>query len=93
MRRALLTFPNRAEGRDAGTAGADAGARQQGAAGDGEAACGETPFFAGEALSVADIALYAYTHDGGEGGFDLAAYPAVTRLAGPRRERSRAMCR
>ena len=38
---------------------------------------GETPFFAGQALSVADIALYAYTHVAGEGGFDLGAYPAV----------------
>ncbi len=37
VRRALLTFPNREEGRNAGTAGADAGARQQGAAGDGKA--------------------------------------------------------
>ena len=24
----------------------------------------KTPFFAGDAISVADIALYAYTHDG-----------------------------
>ena len=54
---------------------------------------GETPFFAGEALSVADIALYAYTHEAGEGGFDLGAYPAVERLAAARRERSRATCR
>jgi glutathione S-transferase len=29
-------------------------------------------------MSVADIALYAYTHDAGAGGFDLAEYPAVT---------------
>jgi glutathione S-transferase len=38
----------------------------------------ETPFMAGGALSVADIALYAYTHEAGKGGFDLAAWPAVT---------------
>jgi glutathione S-transferase len=37
----------------------------------------ETPFFAGPALSVADIALYAYTHVAGEGGFELGDYPAV----------------
>ena len=37
-----------------------------------------TPFFAGKAMSVADIALYAYTHEAGRGGFDLAAYPAIT---------------
>lgn len=34
-------------------------------------------WFAGEALSLADLALYAYTHRAGDGGFDLAAYPAV----------------
>lgn len=36
-------------------------------------------FFVGDALSLADIALYAYTHVAGEGGFDLAAYPAIGR--------------
>jgi len=35
------------------------------------------PWFAGEACSVADIALYAYTHVAGEGGFDLAPYGHV----------------
>jgi glutathione S-transferase len=43
-------------------------------------------FFIGESLTLADIALYAYTHVAGEGGFDLSAYPAVTgwlaRVAG-----------
>jgi glutathione S-transferase len=34
-------------------------------------------FFVGERLSLADIALYAYTHVAGEGGFDLSRYPAV----------------
>jgi glutathione S-transferase len=38
---------------------------------------GETPFLAGGTLSVADISLYAYTHEAGEGGFDLAEYPAI----------------
>jgi glutathione S-transferase len=33
-------------------------------------------FFAG-AYSIADIALYAYTHAAGEAGFDMGAYPAV----------------
>ncbi len=42
-----------------------------------ESRLGQSPFFAGEAMSVADIALYAYTHVAGEGGFDLAVYPAV----------------
>ena len=34
-------------------------------------------FFVGGSYSVADIALYAYTHVAHEGGFDLAGYPAV----------------
>ncbi|HSD37351.1 MAG TPA: glutathione S-transferase family protein [Rhodocyclaceae bacterium] len=36
-------------------------------------------FFVGERYSIADIALYAYTHVAHEGGFDLAEYPAVSR--------------
>ena len=31
----------------------------------------------GGALSLADIALYAYTHVADEGGFDLGGYPAI----------------
>ena len=31
----------------------------------------------GERLSIADIALYGYTHVAGEGGFDLERFPAV----------------
>ena len=34
--------------------------------------------FVAERLTLADIALYAYTHVAGEGGFDLARFPAVT---------------
>jgi glutathione S-transferase len=34
-------------------------------------------FFVGTRYTVADIALYAYTHVAGEGGFDLGRYPAV----------------
>jgi glutathione S-transferase len=34
-------------------------------------------FFVGEQYSIADIALYAYTHVAHEGGFDLAHYPQV----------------
>jgi len=36
-------------------------------------------YFVGESLTIADIALYAYTHVAHEGGFDLAAYAAVNR--------------
>ena len=51
----------------------------------GEAALGvmdghlrERPFFVGDRY----IALYAYTHVAGEGGFDLAPYPAVRAWLG-----------
>jgi len=36
-----------------------------------------TPYLVGEQYSIADVALYAYTHVAHEGGFDLAAYPQV----------------
>jgi glutathione S-transferase len=34
-------------------------------------------WFAAGRYTIADIALYAYTHVAHEGGFDLAPYPAV----------------
>jgi glutathione S-transferase len=37
----------------------------------------QNDFFVGGRYTVADIALYAYTHVAPEGGFDLASYPAV----------------
>ncbi len=36
-------------------------------------------FFVGEHYTIADIALYAYTHVAQEGGFDLSRYPAVSK--------------
>ena len=36
-------------------------------------------WFAGNQYSIADIALYGYTHCADEGGFDLNAFPAVSR--------------
>jgi glutathione S-transferase len=39
-------------------------------------------WFAGEAYSIADIALYAYTHVAHEGGFDLARYPGIRAWLG-----------
>ncbi len=36
-----------------------------------------TPFLVGEALSLADVALLAYTRLAHEGGFDLGGYPAL----------------
>lgn len=37
----------------------------------------QQPYFVGNSLTTADIALYAYTHVAGEGGFELADYPSV----------------
>jgi glutathione S-transferase len=34
-------------------------------------------FFVGESVTLADIALYAYTHVAHEGGFDLTPFPAI----------------
>jgi glutathione S-transferase len=42
-----------------------------------EATLGESRFLVGDSLTLADIALVAYTRVAHEGGFDLAAYPAV----------------
>jgi len=36
-------------------------------------------FFVGDAPTLADICLYAYTHVAGEGGFDLEPFPAIVR--------------
>jgi glutathione S-transferase len=38
---------------------------------------GDHEYFGGEGFTIADIALYAYTHVAPEGGFDLEPYPAV----------------
>ncbi len=37
----------------------------------------ERSYFVGDAYSIADIALYAYTHVADEGGFDLGQYSAI----------------
>jgi glutathione S-transferase len=39
----------------------------------------QTAFLIGEQFSLADIALYAYTHVAEEGGFNLVDYPAIRR--------------
>jgi len=36
-----------------------------------------TPYLVGDTYSIADIALYAYTHVAEEGGFDLSGFPAI----------------
>ena len=37
----------------------------------------QRPFFVGRTYSIADIALYAYTHAASDGGFELGVYPAI----------------
>lgn len=76
VRKALLTFPERAK--DA-TPERLAVTLERGnkALGVMNKHLAGGAFFAGEALSVADIALYAYTHTAEMGGFQLDAYPAV----------------
>jgi glutathione S-transferase len=51
----------------------------------GEAALGwmdrhleTSPMFLDERFTIADIALYAYTHNADEGGFELGRWPSVT---------------
>ncbi len=46
-------------------------------------------FFVGERYSVADIALYAYTHVADEGGLDLAPFAGVRRWLGRVKEQPR----
>ena len=77
VRKAILTFPERA--RDATPERLELTlTRGNKALGSWKSNLSQTPFFAGDEMSIADIALYAYTHDAHKGGFDLDAYPAVT---------------
>ena len=46
-------------------------------------------FFVGERYTIADIALYAYTHVADEGGFDLSRFPAVVSWLQRVREQAR----
>ena len=51
--------------------------RGNGALGRLETQLKQTPYLVGERLTLADIALVAYTRVAHEGGFDLSLYPAV----------------
>jgi glutathione S-transferase len=43
-----------------------------------EAQLAKTPYIAGDAFTLADIALYAYTHSAEtRGGFDLSKFPHI----------------
>ncbi len=77
VRRALLVYPHRkAEATPERLAATMTGGLK--ALAVMEEQLGKTPFFAGHAMSVADIALYAYTHAAADGGFDLGPFPAVS---------------
>ena len=54
-----------------------------------EQALGKTPFLAGSRFTLADIALFAYTHVADEGGFSLERYSAIRRWLARVRERPR----
>ena len=43
---------------------------------------GEQPWLAGDGPTVADLALFAYTHRADEGGFDLPRWPGVAAWVG-----------
>jgi len=47
-----------------------------------EARLKDRAFLVGERYTLADIALYAYTHVADEGGFDLGRYPAIRSWLG-----------
>ncbi|MCE0494186.1 glutathione S-transferase family protein [Vibrio salinus] len=48
---------------------------------------GQTDYLVGHQLTIADIALYAYTHVAHEGGFDLSLYPNIQAWCKRIRER------
>ena len=70
---ALLRRP----GGDADRLPEEHGGRLPGARRDGARTSPGATWLVGDALSLADIALYAYTHVADEGGFDLGRYPAI----------------
>ncbi len=77
VRRSILTAPERAAQRTPERLAnlLDGGERALGVM---ERRLSNSAWLAGESYSVADIALYAYTHVAHEGGYDLAAFPGVS---------------
>ena len=76
VRRSILTAPERAHlrGPERLDPLLEAGNRALGVM---ERQLASAEWLAGDAYSVADIALYAYTHAAGEGGFDLSRYRGI----------------
>lgn len=74
VRRALMVYPERAaEATPERMAATLAGGTK--ALGVMETQLAKTPFLAGNALSVADISLFAYTQDAGKAGYDMGRFP------------------
>jgi glutathione S-transferase len=77
VRRAILKFPERAkDATPERLASTLAGGNK--ALGVMEDQLSRSPFVAGGTISVADLALYAYTHDADQFGYNFSAYPAVS---------------
>ncbi|WP_311032322.1 glutathione S-transferase family protein [Mesorhizobium koreense] len=77
VRRALVRYPERAAmATPERLAETLAGGNR--ALGVMETQLAKAPFIAGRSITVADIALFAYTQDAEYAGFDLGSYPAVT---------------
>ncbi len=74
--RFILGHPELSEGRE-GAILAEKQRRGNAALALMEQHLGTHDFFAAGRYTIADIALYGYTHVAGEGGFDLSQYPAV----------------
>jgi len=76
VRRSILTAPERAHMRtpERLTQLLEAGNRALGVM---ERRLSKADWLAGDSYSVADVALYAYTHVAEEGGYDLGPYPGI----------------
>ena len=77
VRAAVLTYEDRAHLRTPEVLGPllESGNRALGAM---QTRLERTPFLVGDAITIADICLYAYTHSAGEqGGYDMTRFPAV----------------
>lgn len=74
---AVLRFRMLLKGQTRAARDPDLVARGEGALARMERALAETDYLVGGRLSLADIALVAYTRVAYEGGFDLAPFPAV----------------
>lgn len=76
VRRALMLYPERAaQATPERLAATLAGGNH--ALGVMEAQLQKTPYLVGENYTIADIALYAYTHEAHRGGYDMGQFPAV----------------